>query len=346
VFITVQTAVIVEYRQTGQQRLETVPGVFYPGPYERIKSVRPRTAIRSNEAAVVRHSSGNVTVKSGEAFFLDPYSTIVEYSWSSYATPGAAEPVPKGNIRLIDLRIRRMFINTEVRTNDQVKLRLDAIVFWRVADVQLLVTRTSDPPGDIAQRARTTLVQAVSGTKLADFMSGFNEISVQAAEKAKSESFYTDRGIVLEGLEVTKFDSIERETALILQNIISETTNRLNAMAKADTSNQIKAAKLLSNIELEKQRTKLIQQQANNAELESQSTGESAGSKMLRAAQTFIGGLNLAVPDINQRVELYELHEGLKSRNIDTANLANGSAQLFLAPKDLNLKLNMGSPEL
>jgi len=343
VFITVQTAVIVEYRTTGQQRLETVPGVFFPGPYERIKSVRNRTAIRANEAAVVRHSSGNVTVKSGEAFFLDPYSTMVEYSWSSYATPGAAEPVPKDRIRLIDLRIRRMFINTEVRTNDQVKLRLEAIVFWRVTDVQLMVARTSDPPGDIAQRARTTLVQSVSGTTLALFMSGFNDISAAAANKAKSESFYTDRGISFEGLEVTKFDSVEADTALILQNIIAETTNRLNNLAKAETQNAINAAKMLADIELERERTNLIQQQANNKELESQSTGMSAGSKLLKAAQTFIGGLNKTVPDIDQRVGLYQLQESLKSRNIDTQNLASGSAQLFLAPKDLNLKLNMGS---
>jgi len=344
VFITVQTGVIVEYRTTGQQRLETNPGIFYPGPYERIKSVTNRMAVRPSEASVVRHSSGNVTVRRGESFFLDPYSTVVEYSWSNYGRPGAQEPVPKDKVRLIDLRVRRMFMSTEVRTNDQVKLKLDAIVFWRVDDVQLMVTKTADPPGDIAQRARTTLVQAVSGTTLAAFMADFNQISVEATTRARSETFYTDRGLRFEGLEVTRFDSVERETALILQNIIYETTNRLNNLAKAESTNQINAAKMLANIELERQRTNLIRRQAENAKLESQSTGESAGSKMLRAAQTFIGGLNVSVPDLDQRVELYQLQESLKSRNIDTQNLASGSAHLFLAPKDLNLKLN--SPEL
>jgi len=336
VFITVQTAVVVEYRTTGQQRLETEPGVFYPAPYERIKSVRNRIVVRPTEAAVLRHSLGNVTVRSGEAFFLDPYSTIVEYSWSSYATPGIAEPVPKDKVRLIDLRIQRMFINTEVRTNDQVKLRLDAIVFWRVENVLDMVTRTADPPGDIAQRARTTLLQAVSGTTLTAFMSDFNDISAQLTEKAKAESFYANRGIRFEGLEVTKFDSVERETALILQNIIARTTERLNNLAKAETDNQINAAKLQANIELEKQRTRLIQKQAENAELESQSTGESAGSELLRSAQTFIRGLNNSVPNLDRRVELYQLQESLKSHKIDTQNLASGSAQLFLTSKDLN----------
>jgi len=330
-------------RTTGQQRLETEPGIFYPGPYERIKSVRNRIVVRPNEAAVLRHSAGNVTVKSGEAFFLDPYSTIVEYSWSSYATPGTAEPVPKDKVRLIDLRILPMFINTEVRTSDQVKLRLDATVFWRVENVLNMVLRTADPPGDVAQRAKSTLVQAVSGTTLAAFMSDFNKISAQATETARAESFYIDRGIRLEGLEIPKFDSVERDTALMLQSIIAQTTERLNNLAKAETTNQINAAKLLADIELEKRRTNLIQKQAFNAELESQSTGESAGSQLLRAAQTFIRGLNNSVPDLDQRVELYQLQEILKSRNIDTQHMASGFDKLFLGPKDLGLKLNVGS---
>jgi hypothetical protein len=66
--------------------------------------------------------------------------------------------------------------------------------------------------------------------------------------------------------------------------------------------------------------------------------GDADGGKVMRAAAAFIGGLNSSVPNIDQRVELYELHERLRSKNTDTQNLAAGNAKLFLTPADINLK--------
>jgi len=72
------------------------------------------------------------------------------------------------------------------------------------------------------------------------------------------------------------------------------------------------------------------------------SEGTSAGSKVLQKANVYIAGLEAAVPNVTERVNLYKLHEQMRSRNLDTKSLAEGKAQLFITPDDLNLKLNMG----
>jgi hypothetical protein len=71
--------------------------------------------------------------------------------------------------------------------------------------------------------------------------------------------------------------------------------------------------------------------------------GESGGQKRARGAAAFINGLNESLPNVTTRVELYKLHETLENNRANTENLASGKATLFLTPKDMNLKLHMGS---
>ena len=82
----------------------------------------------------------------------------------------------------------------------------------------------------------------------------------------------------------------------------------------------------------------MITQKAENAKLEAETAGDSDGTKVMREAATFIGGLNQSVPDVQDRVNLYSMHKKLDSKNIDTANLAAGNTKLFLTPADINLK--------
>merc|ERR1719456_1807129 len=77
--------------------------------------------------------------------------------------------------------------------------------------------------------------------------------------------------------------------------------------------------------------------------MEARMKGEAEGTTQLRAADSFIAGLNETVPNVTSRVELYKLHEHLKSANMDTENLASGNAQLYLTPSNVNLKLAIGS---
>merc|ERR1719183_3390632 len=99
-------------------------------------------------------------------------------------------------------------------------------------------------------------------------------------------------------MELTRFDCADEETAVILQEIIQETTNRINRLTAQESDNEVRAAKLAMDITLERQRTELVQPQAENDRLQSQMRGEADGMKMVRGATSFIDGLNASVPDV------------------------------------------------
>merc|ERR1712187_353108 len=118
---------------------------------------------------------------------------------------------------------------------------------------------------------------------------------------------------------------------------------RITQLQIAESQNEVRSAKLRADIELERQRTELIRTQSENAHLEAEMAGQAEGTKLVESVATFIDGLNTSLPDVQSRVDLYRLHETTKGRNTDTKNLANGTAQLFLTPQDLDLRLNMDS---
>jgi len=350
IFLTSQTAVLVLNRATGQQRLETTPGAFVPQAYEKVIEARTKYLVLGHQVAVTRDVYGNMTMISGESgtnsFFLEPFTELVNMEWSLYDQPGIQEPVPKESVSFIDLRVQKMFFTKDVRTSDNVKLRLEGTIFWQVKDVLKMIAMTADPSGDVAQRAGSGLVGAVSKSTFAVFMTQFNNITAQAFQDQASDSFYIDRGLEMQSLELTKYDCVDEETALVLQLIIQESTNRINRLQSAQSENDVKAAKLVSDIELEKKRTELITTQAGNDKLEAELAGQADGAKLVESAIAFIDGLNVSVPEVEDRTDLYKLHIVNNARNNDTKNLANGEAKLFLLPKDMSVSLRMDKDEL
>eukprot|EP00434_Breviolum_minutum_P011530 symbB.v1.2.010166.t1/scaffold659.1/size175721/7 len=349
VFLTDQQAVVVIDRTTGQRRLETTNGVFIPGAYERVLEVRSKYLVLSHQAAVTRDLAGTLTRISGAsgstAFFLQPYEELVQMNWSVYE-PDSQDPVPKETVTMIDLRAQKQYYNVEVRTSDNVKIRLLGTLFWQVQDVLTMIAMTADPAGDVSQRARSGLIAAVSKATFATFMNEFSNITQQAFAEQSSDSFYASRGVRLQSLEMTRYDMVDQETANILQLIIQESTNRINQLQQQESENDVKAAKLVADIQLEKQRTDLITTQAANEKLQASLQGQAAGTELVESAIAFIDGLNETVTDVADRTALYRLHQQLDSRNVDTANLAGGQAQLFLTPSTLNLQLRMANNEL
>lgn len=348
VFLDTDSAALIVDRTTGLQKLVNKKGVFFPAAYQEVLEVRPLIHVLPHEAVVERDPNGTFqTHIGGTSFFLKPYHELVTMMWSSYS-----DPLPKGiqsqtrrqiNITKIDMRARLMFFSYEVRTSDNVKLQLEGNIFWRVLNVSRMISATSDPEGQVWQRARSALIQAVSKSTLAEFMANFNNISAEAAAGQALDGFYADRGVEVISMEVTEFEPVESKTAAVLQQIIEETTNRINRLQKQNSENDVVAAKLVADIKMEKQRTELIETQAKNFQLEAQMQGESGGQKRARGAAAFINGLNESLPNVTTRVELYKLHETLENNRANTENLASGKATLFLTPKDMNLKLHMGS---
>jgi len=351
-FLDTETAILVLNEFTGQERLVAERGVFFPKPEEEILEERKLIRVLPHEAVVVRDDKGGVSVHSGStnsgqsAFFLPPYSLVVTHTWSSYSEPsdedGGEQKLEKTSFTKIDMRMRKMFFSYEVRTGDNVELSLQGTVFWRVHDVPLMINVTSDPEGDTWHHARSALIQAVSQTTLQEFMKSFNNITMEAFNTQATDGFYSSRGVVLESMELTKFETVDENTKETLQKIIQESTNRVNRLQKQKGENEVKAAELAADILLETQKTAFIKAQADNKRLEAKMQGEATGMTLMRAADTFIAGLNETVENVTSRVDLYKLQETLKGANQDTKNLASGKAQLFLTPSNVNLKLAMG----
>lgn len=325
-------------------------GVYAPSADEEVIEERHLLRVLPYEAMVVRDASGQLTLHSGaegngtgSAFFLPPYHQVVEMHWSNFSKPPSQQTMNQVPVTKVDMRARKMHFAYEVRTSDSVKLVLEGTIFWQIKNLSMTIAATADPEGDVWYHARSSLIQAVSKVTLQTFMSGSNGTVMEAFGAQVADSFYTQRGVELQSMEMTKFDCADPETAVILQAIIQESTNKINKLTVQASANEVAAAALAAEIQLARQKTELIETEAENLRIKSMKQGEAEGLQKAGDAKAFIAGLNETVPDVSTRVDLYTLRHQLSSRNRDTHNLASGSAHLFVAPDDLNLRLNIGT---
>merc|ERR1719213_1383720 len=130
-----------------------------------------------------------------------------------------------------------------------------------------MIRETGDPEGDVWHHSRSALIQAVSKITLQNFMASFSNITTDAYQLQAADGFYSERGVELQSMELTKFETVDASTAQILQQIIQETINRINRLQVQESENEVRAAALAAEIQLER-RTALITQKAENAKLE------------------------------------------------------------------------------
>jgi hypothetical protein len=285
--VTPSAAALVQSTQDGQLRLVTKEGLFVPGPYEQVLEMREICRVEPHEAVVVVDNMGRYTfydgskptgnsTEPGAAFFLPPHSEKVTMQWT--ALDGAA----KEAVTEIDMRSQYMPFSYVVRTLDNVQMQISGTLFWQVTDVPVMVAATPDPRGDISRHARNVLIGAISQTTLAAFMETFNPVIQRAFIEDKRTDFYSKRGIQLHSMEVTGYECLDEETALVLQQIIQAKTNKILDKEKQDSENEVARAKLLAENELEKSRL------AATLELEQQRIAGEAAQKTQAAASQAI----------------------------------------------------------
>merc|ERR1719389_1213589 len=139
------------------------------------------------------------------------------------------------------------------------------------------------------------MIQAVSRVTLETFMADFNEI-VGKASKADAD-FYSERGVKMHALEVTHYACADGTTSSVLQEIIQETTNRINRMQKQQSDNEVQREKMAGEIEVEKQRTALMQARCDNDRMRAIIEGESDGLRISKSASMFLSILAETLPD-------------------------------------------------
>merc|ERR1712070_1335128 len=218
----------------------------------------------------------------------------------------------------IDMRIQRTFYSYSVRTSDNVELMLMGTIFWRVENVTKMVLGTSDPSGDVWHHCRSSFMQAVSNTSFDTFMGSFNSLARDAYARDVADGFYSERGVKLLSMEVTRFEAVDAETKATLRQINEETTNQITLLKKQEGENAVRAAKMRSDIalaeeqtsaelKLEGQKTSLIQTRIGNNLLQKKADAEGDAQPFAQHAKTFIEALNETGVSVSSGLGLYRV---------------------------------------
>merc|ERR1719393_926395 len=119
----------------------------------------------------------------------------------------------------------------------------------QLADVPKMMRFSGDVTGDICNYARSSFIQRISQVTLKTFMDEFRNIASGVVQE--DTEFYTSRGLKVHSLEVTGYRCAESSTAQILQQMIQETTNRMNRTSQQESENEMKMMQIQSKIEHE-----------------------------------------------------------------------------------------------
>lgn len=333
VHVDTETAVLV--RDThGALRLVEEHGLFFPRAEDNIVKVQSLIKLSDHEAIVVKDEKGAFRFFYGDderrgdqprAFFLPPYCEIVEHLWSR------GRRRETRTLRITHLDTRPQFMNFEFnsRTSDNVELILEGTFYWQLVDIIKMMSYSSDVTGDICNYARSTFIQEISKVTLQEFMDGFRNIANKVIEHGIE--FYTVRGIKVHSLEVSGYRCADSSTAEVLQQIIQETTNRMNRASQQESENELAMMRVHSKIEHEKVKGELLEIQQKYLQEEASAAGKADAER----ASQFLKALEGVVPDPAERVAMWNVLR--KGDALGT--LAAGSAHLYFTPSDVNLSI-------
>merc|ERR1719401_1468874 len=162
-------------------------------------------------------------------------------------------------ITKIDVRKLYAFFRYNVRTADKVEMTLEGTIVWQIVDVPKMFSQTPDPKGDVWYHVRQRLIQAVSRVTLEQFMNTFSDLTTNVIE---DDPYYAERGIQVHEVSVIRYECANPSDAKVLEQIIQETTKRMNDLTAQNSKNDIQRALIEGEIALEQQRTTLLQLKA------------------------------------------------------------------------------------
>merc|ERR1712188_203888 len=99
-------------------------------------------------------------------------------------------------------------------------------------------------------------------------------------------------------LEVTSYRCAEESTSQVLQQIIQETTNRMNRLSQAESENEVKLFRMQGQIEQERLNGELLEIQHQHSQTEAKVQGSAEADRVA----AFINGLEKEVPTLQERI--------------------------------------------
>lgn len=347
-------AILVRDRVSGVQQLISDPQLFVPKPEQEILEIRERISLTSHQAVILKDPEGNLHIRFGSdddgdgggstnnppsSFILPPHWETVTLMWSR----GRRREKRDLAITIFDTRPQYMSFEFNCRTSDNVEMVLEGTFFWEVEDIAAMLRFTGDAPGDVCAHARSCFIQLISKVTLQEFMDQFNDIALQAAKA--DDTFYTQRGIKIHSLEVTRYACADKSTSLILEQIIAETTNRMNRLSCQESENEVKLAQLHGQEEQEKAKSSVLAiQQRHQIEL-ARAEGVAEAEKCLSFLKRIENGGSDAKEDdgIGQDGEraaalAQELWHALRKAEA-IRDVSSGTATVYFPPEDASLVL-------
>ena len=328
------TAALVRDIESGQLRLVTEPQVFFPAANQEIVDLRKRILLEDHEAVVIKNRVGQYQIRRGtdteRAFFLEPYSQLVEFCWSR----GVHKDKRDLKFSHLDSRPKFMSYEFDVRTQDNVELVIAITLFWQIINIESMIRSTDDATGDVCSHARSSIIQSVSQSTLERFLSSFNDL-VREAVLSSNDRFYVDRGVQIHSVEVRSISCKDPETQRILMEIIQETTNRLNQLQKQESSNEVQLRQIQGEFEAEQLKGQLLELRREHAKTEATSQGEAEAIRV----RAFLDGLG----EQTSTADKILIFNTLRKQDVITA-LSTGTAQLYFTPADVDLSIETRQP--
>jgi hypothetical protein len=300
-------------------------------PYVRVCDTEEETGSTPDAAATkgeTETKTGEVEVARGMAFFLPPYYTRVTLLWSD------GPKKDQRTLRKESIDHRPFFMNYTVtaRTSDNVELTLDLIFFVSIDSVDRLMMHTDDATGDIAHHARSRCISRVSQVTMEQFMVAFNAI-IQDAIITEDDDFYSRRGCIIHAVELRHFQCKDPSIEGVLQQIISETTNRMNRLQVQESENEVKLFKMKGDIEQEKLKSELIEVRHAHVRAERLMEGEAEADRV----KAFVDGmLDSCDGSLDRVMELF----GVMRKCDMLEMLSKGPAHLYFTPRDVDLRIS------
>jgi len=322
------------YEATGRPGGQAGAALFIPKAEEEIVEVQKLIKLADYECMIMVNQRGVLSFFYGDdakrgdrprAFFVPPYHSVYGLTWSR----GRRRERRDLRIERIDCRPQFMSFEFNCRTSDNVELVLEGTFFWQVVDVEAMVKMTGDTTGDICNHARSKFIQLISKVTLKEFMENFNRLATQAHES--DDEFYKSRGCVIHTLEVTAYRCQDASTAQILEQIIQETTNRMNRLSQQESENEVKLYAMAGEIEQETKRAELLQVLQQHKLMEAKNEGEAEAERV----RAFLAATEGSVPSLDSRVQLWNV---LRKRDALEA-VSSGAARLYFTPNDVNLTI-------
>mmetsp|Transcript_72830 Transcript_72830/g.189606 ORF Transcript_72830/g.189606 Transcript_72830/m.189606 type:complete len:700 (+) Transcript_72830:55-2154(+) len=328
-------AVLVRDKATGQLRLVTENQLFVPAANETIEEVRSLIRLADHEAMIVKGNDGEFQYfygseekrKEGQprSFFLQPYDEIVKLCWSK----GRRRETRNLFIERFDCRPQFMSFEFNCRTSDNVELVLEGTFFWEVVNLPAMVKSTGDTTGDLCNHARSQFIRHVARVTLKEFMETSHTIAKAVWEDDKQ--FYASRGVWIHSLEVTRYACADSRTSEILEQIIQETTNRMNRLSQAESENEVNLFRMQGQIEQERLNGDLLKIQHEHSTEEAEVMGKAESARIA----AFMDGLQTSVPKPEDRAHMWQVLRKTEA----LATVTQGNCTLYFTPSDVDLSI-------